>query len=146
MRLKGEGEFLKVRIYNALMALVATSGVFFEVRYAGDGSIIVGQDSVKPIGVIANELSGAFESSDNMRNERLDRRQIDWQLRVQFNTEVACERFEDLMRDVPRIDSDDRHPNTALFLRGVQYTHPPRKNPGTGTVAVYTIAAVPQRS
>lgn len=140
----------RIRIQNKLVDLVLDAS-FPVVKYDQDGRASVkqesGQDVLSPVAspVVCNEVGSSFEEDENHgRSLKTVRSGWSFVLRLQFNSEVILEDFEETLSDSPPtipLDEEKGLPFVRLFLVGAEAEHPVQHDGNTGTKVEYTFLA-----
>lgn len=148
-----QGEIMKQRIYNALLA-VCQAGPF----YKADVNVKTGQMSVftsqkeQPLAVDIVEVSKEFREAANYRRAYNVAEIASWvfavTVRFRSGVRVSCETFEEQVSDtgikVPEAKGVVSSRPLLARLTDSRYDEAPAQNPNLGTVVVFTFEVVPE--
>ena len=142
----------KVRVLNALIQL-GLAGPFYAVTY--DKATKLANDideatapSITPAHVASNEISSGFEV-DSRRGGHYAQQRVGWTwlLVVTFNQEVTSHRAEEDWMETPLVlPKTADFPGTVTLLLGpINYVHPTKQQPSSGSRLEYSFEALVSR-
>lgn len=128
----------RTQIQNALINAANTSTGFSEITYnASTGIATDTGTSVAPRGVYSNEIRSSYRPPKLHRRGGAKRERDEWtfDLLILFDREVSSEQFEEEISDTPIVLARDANHDrqVTLFLREVNYEHPPQQDSGDGS-------------
>lgn len=137
---------LRTQIQNLLVTR-ARAGTFPLVSYDKDTRQASASDtSIAPSTALANETSSEFGTPvRNRRNHKFERGDWRFELRLEFNQEVALELFEESLTDDPPVLPADGTNNlrqvTLELVSAAPIEHPRQSAGSKGTRVTYELIA-----
>ena len=139
--------FIKIRVWNQLLALVAAGG-FFAVNYdpTTRAASVDTSKSIVPSSVIGNRTASTYRAPLVNRREPLlrERESMTFELTLVFDREVVTEAFEFAMNQGVAIPEGDGCPLLFVDMLSDANVEPPRQDSNSGTKITYTLLVRPK--